>query len=31
MSKQQLTYEWMIEQIDRLEKAVIDQCDFCTR
>ncbi len=25
-----LTYEWMIEQIDKLEKAVIDQCDFCT-
>lgn len=25
-----LTYEWMVEQIDKLEKAVIDQCDFCT-
>ena len=25
-----LTYEWMVEQVNRLEKAVIDQCDFCT-
>ena len=24
-----LTYEWMDIQINRLEKAVIDQCDFC--
>ena len=24
-----LTYEWMDKQINRLEKAVIDQCDFC--
>tara|TARA_Y100000992_G_C21265411_1_gene493690 strand:+ start:36 stop:707 length:672 start_codon:yes stop_codon:yes gene_type:complete len=24
-----LTYEWMIEQVDKLEKAVINQCDFC--
>ena len=24
-----LTYEWMVEQIDRLENAVINQCDFC--
>ena len=25
-----LTYEWMVEQVNKLEKAVIDQCDFCT-
>ena len=25
-----LTYEWMVEQVNRLEKAVINQCDFCT-
>ena len=25
-----LTYEWMDQQINRLEKAVINQCDFCT-
>ena len=25
-----LTYEWMIEQVNKLEKAVINQCDFCT-
>ena len=24
-----LTYEWMDQQINRLEKAVINQCDFC--
>ena len=25
-----LTYEWMDTQVNKLEKAVIDQCDFCT-
>ena len=25
-----LTYEWMIKQIDALEKEIIKQCAFCT-
>ena len=29
-SYKNLTYEWMHKQIEELEKAVLNQCAFCT-